>query len=279
MKISQKLNSLFTYFKSFLKYMFSLIGIGISRHKNLVVLKQRSSSLNDSWAIRSLLDLEYIRALNPAHYELMSSLLNKSKSSLKQDLFVLAETKYKRGGFFVEFGATNGIDFSNTHLLEQEFKWKGILAEPARVWAKQLLENRPSANIETLCVWKDSNSSLMFNETNYPELSTIEYFSSKDMHAHSRLIGVQYEVQTISLNDLLKKYSAPQDIDYLSIDTEGSEYEILNAFDFNKYNIKIITVEHNYTPQRELILNLLTGYGYERKYASVSDYDDWYIKK
>ncbi len=191
----------------------------------------------------------------------------------------MAETKYKSGGFFVEFGATNGIDFSNTHLLETEFNWKGILAEPARVWAKQLLENRPRANIETLCVWKDSNSSLIFNETDYSELSTINVFSSTDMHAYSRLKGVHYELQTISLNDLLEKYSAPQDIDYLSIDTEGSEYEILNAFDFNEYNIKIITVEHNYTPQRELIYNLLNGYGYERKYTSISDYDDWYIKK
>ena len=255
-----------------------LIGIGISRHKNLVLLKEKSNSLKGSLAIRSYLDLELIRALNPAHYELTVQLLNKSKSQLKQDLFVLAELKYKTEGFFVEFGATDGISLSNTYLLETEFKWKGILAEPARVWAKQLLENRPSANIETLCIWKNSNSSLMFNETDYSELSTISSYSSKDFHADNRRRGVQYEVQSISLNDVLKKYSAPQDIDYLSIDTEGSEYEILNAFDFNKYNIKIITVEHNYAPQRELIFNLLSSNGYERKYTNISDFDDWYIK-
>jgi hypothetical protein len=62
----------------------------------------------------------------------LASLLEKSKSQLKQDLFVLAELDFKSNGFFVEFGATNGIDLSNTHLLENEFGWGGILAEPAK---------------------------------------------------------------------------------------------------------------------------------------------------
>ena len=51
-----------------------------------------------------------------------------SKSQLKQDIFVLLETGFKRNGFFVEFGATNGIDLSNTYLLEKRFGWNGILA-------------------------------------------------------------------------------------------------------------------------------------------------------
>ena len=192
------------YLKSFVKYLFSIIGIGISHHKDLLLLKEKANNLKASLAIRSSLDLELIRALNPAHYELTISLLNMSKSQLKQDLFVLSETKYRTGGFFVEFGATNGISLSNTHLLESEFRWKGILAEPARVWHKQLLENRPLANIETLCVWKDSNSSLMFNETDFSELSTISAFNSRDYHANNRLKGSLYKVDTISLNDLFK---------------------------------------------------------------------------
>ena len=51
-----------------------------------------------------------------------------------------------------------------------------------------------------------------------------------------------YKVKTINFESLLKLFDAPSITDYLSIDTEGSEYEIL-AFDFDQYNIKVITCE------------------------------------
>lgn len=254
-----------------LKEIFRALGIGVTSHSNLVNLKEKALD-------RSRQDLELIIALSPVKLEPMITLLSKSKSQLRQDLFVLSETNYKKGGYFVEFGATNGIDLSNTYLLETEFSWKGILAEPADVWKLKLQLNRPNAFIETRCVWKDSNSLLTFNETDYSELSTLDIFSDNDVHINTRQTGKKYEVQTISLNDLLRKYQAPKYIDYLSIDTEGSEYEILNAFDFSEYSIGIITVEHNYTPKREMIFALLTSQGYKRKYENVSNFDDWYVK-
>jgi FkbM family methyltransferase len=228
-------------------------------------------------------DLKVIRALGPANYKSTIRLLSKSRSQFRQDLFVISETQHKiqnnkKGGYFVEFGATNGIDLSNTYLLETELSWTGILAEPARLWEKQLKANRPNASVETLCVWKDSNSKLIFHETDIPELSTIDSFSDGDVHGNIRLAGKKYEVHTISLNDLLIKHKAPKYIDYLSIDTEGSEYEILKAFNFNEFSFGIITVEHNYTPQREMIFALLTSHGYKRKYEDISACDDWYVK-
>jgi hypothetical protein len=78
---------------------------------------------------------------------------------------------------------------------------------------------------------------------------------------------------------MLKKYNAPKQIDYLSIDTEGSEFEILNSFNFDLYDIKIITCEHNYTPMRKKIYSLLTKNGYDRKYSEYSQFDDWYVKR
>ena len=67
-----------------------------------------------------------------------------------------------------------------------------------------------------------------------------------------------YELKTSSINDLFDKYEINNTIDYLSIDTEGTELEILNSLDFKKYDIKIISVEHNFTSNREAIYNLLT---------------------
>lgn len=208
----------------------------------------------------------------------LASLIEKSKSQVKQDLFVLAELDFKRNGFFVEFGATNGIDLSNSYLLESEFGWDGILAEPAKCWHKELKMNR-NCNIETNCVWSNSDSVLIFNQVDdAAELSTVSSYNKSDSHSKYRENGQNYNVSTISLNDLLDKYNAPQKIDYLSIDTEGSEYEILSNFNFSKYDISIISCEHNFTPLREKIFTLLTKQGYIRKYVGLSKWDDWYVK-
>lgn len=211
--------------------------------------------------------------------ESASSLLKyfpKSKSQLRQDLFVLSQLRFKENGFFVEFGATNGIDLSNSHLMEKEFGWTGILAEPAKCWHNDLKKNR-NCNIETNCVWKDSASTLTFNEVDIAELSTINSYSDTDGHRDIRKKGKTYDVKTISLNNLLEKYGAPKEIDYLSIDTEGSEFEILSNFDFSKHSFKVITCEHNYTPMRDDLFNLLSKNGYVRVHQDLSMFDDWYI--
>lgn len=201
----------------------------------------------------------------------------KSKSQLRQDIFVLSELGFKRDGYFVEFGATNGKDLSNTWLLEKEFNWRGILCEPASVWHNDLRKNRSSI-IDTRCVWSASKKQLNFMECNQKELSSVFECAFDDFHANSRASGRQYSVETVSLEDLLSQHDAPMDIDYLSIDTEGSEFEILSAFNFEKYKIKIITVEHNYTASREKIQSLLLEYGYDRKYPYLSQFDDWYVR-
>ena len=202
-----------------------------------------------------------------------------SKSQLRQDLFVLSETNFKRNGYFVEFGAASGFQLSNTYLLEQNFSWSGILAEPAKVWHSQLYANRPNSRIEELCIWSKSGSILEFHETTDPELSTLEFFGSIDQSLTKSRKVRSYRVQTISLLDLLRKYNAPKHIDYLSLDTEGSEFEILNSFDFTEYSFGVITCEHNYESNRIAIYDLLTRNGYTRRHEKNSLFDDWYTKK
>ena len=200
---------------------------------------------------------------------------SQSHSQLRQDLFALNQLNFKKNGFFLEFGATDGINLSNTYLLEKKFNWNGILAEPAKVYHKELSENR-NCYIEKKLVWKDSKSKLTFVETSVKELSTIKEYSKFD--SHIRKTHKQYTVDTISLNDLLKKYNAPNIIDYLSIDTEGSELDILNNFDFNTYQFRVITCEHNYSSNRDKIYDLLSNNGYKRVMSNISQFDDWYIK-
>jgi FkbM family methyltransferase len=225
----------------------------------------------------ALHDIDLLRALPSAHAPELIRYLGASRSQLRQDLFVLSQLEFKRSGYFVEFGATNGVNLSNTHLLEKEFGWTGILVEPARCWHQQLRSNR-SAIVDSRCVWKDSGSTLAFNESSIWELSTIGKFQSTDMHAKLRRNARTYTVASISLGDLLTEHNAPRHIDYLSIDTEGSEFDILNSLDFGRYSFQVITCEHNYTPARKRIFKLLSQSGYVRRFEALSKFDDWYVR-
>lgn len=246
-------------------------GIGIINSQFLQQLLEKN--LRGSRAVE---DIEVLLGLPDEHSAQLLRLLSRSRAQLRQDLVVLSELEFKRNGYFIEFGAANGVELSNTYLLEKDFGWCGILAEPAKRWHKDLRNNR-TCHIETDCVWRDSNSTVSFNEVESWELSTIDSFSSSDQHSQARKDGKTYEVRTISLEDLLEKYKAPKKIDYLSIDTEGSEYEILRHFNFDKYQFKVITCEHNFQPVRENIYALLTGKGYVRKFEGISQFDDWYL--
>ena len=84
--------------------------------------------------------------------------------------------------------------------------------------------------------------------------------------------------ETTTLNSIFKKYLKNNTIDYLSVDTEGSEYEILQGLNFELYKPNIITVEHNYNIQkRRKIYNLLVSKKYKRVFKSLSRFEDWYI--
>lgn len=276
--------------KKLIQKIFALLGFQLvnnesfnkllnDHHKNRIEKVESENALKKIQFLLSYTPIE--KNYSPDINEFLSFASNKilkSKGQLLQDLFVLYLTKEKRKGFFVDFGATDGIEFNNTYLLEKEYQWNGILAEPARVWGNSLRKNR-NCFIDNRCVWSISGELLLFNETENGILSSINSFSDVDFLSDQRINKATYEVPTVSLEDLLKTYNAPYDIDYLSIDTEGSEFDILQAFNFEKYSINIITVEHNYTNKRDRICALLTMKGYKKIFEKISHFDDWYIKK
>ena len=254
--------------KKTIKIIFSWMGAKIVPHDALLKIESSNHA-------QSVIDLNFFRSVCSNHFGEAINVLPFSKSQLRQDIYVLTKTNFKTDGFFVEFGACDGIELSNTHLLEKKFNWSGILAEPARSWLGDLTKNRDCIVVNK-CVWKESNKEILFNEVG--ELSTISKFRNKDMHADLRTTYKEYPVNTISLNDLLIQNHAPSFIDYLSIDTEGSEFDILSAVDFHKFSFGIITVEHNFSVNREKIYRLLTENGYKREFEVISNFDDWYVK-
>jgi FkbM family methyltransferase len=201
-----------------------------------------------------------------------------SKSQLGQDLLALIGSGAKKNGFFVEFGAADGVALSNSFLLEKGFGWSGILCEPSRSWHEDLKKNR-SCTIEFRCVYSRTGEQIGFSENYIGELSGITEFTGDDHHGLINRTTDSYQVETISLLDLLTQHNAPKYIDFLSVDTEGSEFEILNAFDFSKYTFGVICVEHNYLENRLKVIALLESNGYRQVYSELSEYDDWFVPK
>lgn len=205
-------------------------------------------------------------------YKLINS-SNKRYSQNNQDLLVL----FLLGdapGYFVEFGATDGISCSNTLLLE-ELGWSGIVAEPSDIFHERLFKNR-KCYIDTSCISANSGETVVFYEVGDSGLSSMEKYANNDNWALARQDHLKKEVETISLKDLLNKYNSPRIIDYLSIDTEGAEFDILNAYDFSRH-FKVITVEHNHTSMKNDIHELLSDHGYLQIFSELSDWDNWYI--
>ena len=199
-----------------------------------------------------------------------------SYSQLKQDLFALYH-KQDSPGYFVEFGSLDGIDTSNTYLLEKEHGWTGILAEPLPRFTDDLHRNR-SCIIDTRCVFSHSGDVVQFGEVeDIPAVSTL--ISHKDQESiwkDIRQTNKIHDVVTVSLDDLLDEHNAPAVIDYLSIDTEGSEYTILSAYSF-KRPFNTMSVEYANLEEREKLFHLLTSHKYVRAHAFLSRWEDWYV--
>ncbi len=179
-------------------------------------------------------------------------------SQYKQDQ-ILNESIFrnKRKGFFVEIGAFDGVQFSNTKFYEEALGWKGICVEPIPEHFESLVINRPNSACINACI------------AEVPGTATFQRVKSKDPHTEM-LSGLldkycsrhlnrtlratekdrgeieMIEVECIRLDTILDQNQVTH-IDYLSIDTEGGELAILKSIDFNRYDITVIGVENNYS--------------------------------
>jgi FkbM family methyltransferase len=224
-----------------------------------MIKRERLKQLKDREA--AYFDLAFIKAMPPDTRSRCIDLLGQSKAQVRQDLFALAQLDFKTDGYFVEIGAGNGTDANNTFLLENRFGWTGILAEPASKWHDALRSAR-KARIDTRAVWVESGQMRPIPEPGVDD--------ADDQDGPL--------VETVSLNDLLAQHDAPQVVDYLSIDTEGTEFDILQALDFDRWSFRVISVEHNYEARRDDVFALLGDKGYTRINEDASRFDDWYVK-
>ena len=105
---------------------------------------------------------------------------NNMRSQLYQDAFASFVVGDKFEKTFFEFGATNGIDLSNSYMLESLLNWKGALSEPSPQWHNELKKNRPNTQIITDCIWSQSEKELDFFVSDVGVLSSLNDFKESD---------------------------------------------------------------------------------------------------
>ena len=206
------------------------------------------------------------------------------KSQLFQDAFVAFIVGDLFDNTFLEFGATDGIELSNSYMLERNLGWTGVLAEPSPQWHLELKKNRPNTTIITDCIWKCSGEKLDFFMSDigiFSSLNDYKLIDSSSMPGNTQArikSGKIIKVQSVSLNDVMETTFNGVAPSYLSIDTEGSEYEILKSFDFGKYQPVVFTVEHNNTNLQSKIDELMSLNGYVRVFRKITSFDAWYVR-
>ncbi|HEY0462106.1 MAG TPA: FkbM family methyltransferase [Pyrinomonadaceae bacterium] len=200
------------------------------------------------------------------------------ESQLGQDCIVDTIFNKKQAGVFVEIGVGDGKRISNTYFLEKHRNWTGVLCEPSKKFHDSILQKR-NAVLVTDAIYNKSNLEIEFSEVvGNEELSTLSDHKLSD--SHNRTDVKNYAVKTISFNDLYEKQIKNKKIDYLSVDTEGSELTILSAIDFNRIDISVISVEHNYNKDKlDEISSLLSPFGYVEILPDVFEFDAIFVKR
>lgn len=203
-------------------------------------------------------------------------------SQFKQDEWLFNNYfKDKKNGFFLEIGADDGIDKSNTKFYE-EFGWKGMCIEPSHKRFKLLEANRT-------CYCENYAVSDSIGEVEFMDISgwgkglsgIVEKYDSRHKTRIQREIthpenkgNEMITVKTELLSNLLDKHKVTE-IDFCTIDTEGGEFDIIKTIDFDKYKINIILVENNYKESN--VKDYLETKGY--KLVTTLTIDDVFVRE
>lgn len=193
------------------------------------------------------------------------------KSQKKQDRWVIFKIlPLKRSGFFVDLAAADGITHSNSYALEKLFNWSGICIEPNPGFYEVLKKERKC--IVDNSVVNDKSEDVDFRIDNGQLGGIIAEDTDNNLRVRGENLPNANTIsrRTVQLEAVLDLYKAPEVIDYLSLDVEGSEERVLRNFDFNKYIFLCITIERPTPKLNEILLN--NGYLFVKVYQNDTFY-------
>lgn len=176
-------------------------------------------------------------------------------------------------GYFVEAGAHDGVGDSQTHQLEIR-GWDGICVEPSSAFAG--LQRNRKCKVDGRALWLCDNATVEFMELDGGEIELsgipCRFDNRRDRPGLPHKMVAK---KTVTLTTLLREHNAPSVIEFLSLDTEGSEHDILAAHDFLAFSFLAIAVEKQRDQSRqEAIERLLASHGYRKQ--TGDPHDDWY---
>lgn len=192
-------------------------------------------------------------------------------SQCSQDKYL--ENKFFKGyknGFYVDVGAHNGIDINNTLYFERNNNWNGINIEPIKKIFDSLVKNRPNdININCAVCNHNGETEFYLNEGYTEMLSGI-----KDNYDKRHLERLNNEnIDNFSTTQIIKVITKKLDtifdennishINYLSIDVEGAEFEVIKSINFDKVFIDIIGFENNFIDVSIPIIIFLENNGFK----------------
>jgi len=170
-----------------------------------------------------------------------------------------------RTGLVVEVGAFDGVYLSNSHGLER-IGWQAICVEPHPEFIEHCRRNRPLARcIHAACVGDPASREIDFTADGLGVYSGVRV-CSEDLERKYAAVGQDVRVRTVrvpavTLGAILEGAAAPG-IDFLSIDTEGNELEVLSGLDFSKHRPTVIIAEANHGPGAASLKRAMQDRGY-----------------
>ena len=185
-----------------------------------------------------------------------------SYSQLGEDLVIDQLLNYKDKGVYVDIGAHHPTRLSNTKRFYNR-GWRGINVDPNPFLIKKFKEERKEDINLILGVGK-KNGFLFFYEFFPSTLSTLSAKEAKKYINEGFKLVSQKKVPVKTLSFILEKYCKNKVINFLSVDTEGMDLEVLQSNNWKKYKPQVICVENH--GNNKNILNFLKEHGYQLKY-------------
>lgn len=173
----------------------------------------------------------------------------------------------RRNGYFVEAGAADGISGSSCFLLERQLAWRGICIEPDEDFFTRLSKNRPGSICENVCLAAAGGpvDFVVASDTggHSPFLNGVRTALEQNKWRGDEVVagGTTVIKQAVTLEELLSKHGAPRVIEYGAFDIEGSEFEALRSFPFDRYRFLALSLELDGSIA-DNVTELLLGNGY-----------------